>query len=80
MYREAQLPDLNNETLTAYNDKLYQLSVERGDYFVDVTSIMQTEDGSLPYQYCSDPEGMGIHLTDIACEKWIGYLRSHVAS
>ena len=79
MYRDAQLPDLNNETLIAYNDKLYQLSVERGDYFVDVTSIMQTEDGSLPYQYCSDPEGMGIHLTDIACEKWIGYLRSHVA-
>jgi len=79
MYREAQLTDLNNATLTTYNAKLYQLSVERGDYFVDVTSIMQTKDGSLPYQYCSDPENMGIHLTNIACEKWIAYLRTHVA-
>jgi len=79
MYREAQLTDLNNATLTTYNAKLYQLSIERGDHFVDVTSIMQTADGSLPYQYCSDPNEMGIHLTDTACEKWIAYLRTHVS-
>ena len=79
MYRAAQLPDLNNQALLEYNQKLYQLSVDRGDYFVDVASVMQTEDHSLPYQYCSDPEDMGIHLTNIACEKWIGFLRTHVA-
>ncbi|MPM80933.1 hypothetical protein SDC9_127984 [bioreactor metagenome] len=79
MYRKAQLPDLNNQALLEYNQKLYALALERGDYFVDVASIMQTEDHSLPYQYCSDPDDMGIHLTDIACEKWISYLRTHVA-
>ncbi|HZW49494.1 MAG TPA: GDSL-type esterase/lipase family protein [Bacillota bacterium] len=79
MLRSAQLQDLNNPTLAAYNEALYAMVMERGDYFVDVASVMQTSDGCLPYQYCSDPDGLGIHLTDIACDQWISYLRSHTA-
>ncbi len=80
MLRSAQLQDLNNPALAAYNEALYEMAVKRGDYFVDVASVMQTQDGCLPFQYCSDPEGQGIHLTDIACDEWITYLRSHTVS
>lgn len=79
MLRSAQLQDLNNPALAAYNAALYEMTVKRGDYFIDVASVMQTSDGCLPYQYCSDPDGLGIHLTDIACDQWITYLRTHTA-
>ena len=34
-------------------------------------------EGYLPTAYCSDPQGMGIHFTDTACQVWIDYLRTH---
>lgn len=77
MYRYAQLETLNNEIISGYNKALFKMAQRLGHHYVDVASIMQTADGSLPYQYCSDPAGMGIHLTDIACEKWISFLRHH---
>ena len=79
MVSSAQLTDLNNANLLQYDQKLEALCADRGWYFVDVASVMRDSDGSLPREYCSDPDGMGIHFTDIGCERWIEYLRTHTA-
>lgn len=65
---------LNNENLARYNAALEQMCQERGIHFVDVAQVMRDADGCLPREYCSDPEDMGIHVTDLACRVWLGYL------
>ena len=75
----AEQKQLNNENLELYNEKLAQLCLEKGYTFVDVASVLRDENGFLPREYCSDPDGMGIHFTDVACELWIDYLRSNAA-
>ena len=70
---------LNNDNLEIYNEKLAQLCQEKGYTFVNVASVLRDENGFLPREYCSDPDGMGIHFTDVACELWIDYLRSDAA-
>ena len=65
---------LNNENLVLYNQALEEMCQERGIHFIDVAAVLKGEDGYLPREYCSDPDGMGIHLTDVACKLWLGYL------
>jgi len=71
---------LNNENLFLYNQKLYQACAEKGYHFVDVAYIMRDAEGNLPPEYCSDPEGQALHFTDVACKKWIDYLRTHTVT
>ena len=55
-----------------------ELAQRRGWYFVDVASVMYTEDGnSLIPEYCSDPDDMGLHFTEAGCEAWVDYLYTH---
>jgi hypothetical protein len=65
---------LTNENLEKYNLLLLEMCEEREIRFVDVASVMRDENGFLPRNYCSDPDGMGIHLMDEACQLWLGYL------
>lgn len=72
--RGAEVGALNNETLVRYNEKLAEMCESRGIRFLDVASVLRDEEGFLPREYCSDPDGMGIHLTDKACRLWLGFL------
>lgn len=72
--RGAEVGDLNNETLSLYNEKLAEMCESRGIRFLDVAAVLRDEEGYLPREYCSDPDGMGIHLTDKACRLWLGCL------
>lgn len=71
---------LNNANLDKYNAGLKELAKEKGYHFADVASVMKKEDGSLKPEYCSDPEGMGIHFTDAGAEAWINYLLQNANS
>lgn len=66
-----------NEALFAYNLKMYELCLERRWNYVDIASVMRDENGCLPESYCSDPDSMGMHFTDEACQVWIDYLLTH---
>ena len=71
---------LNNANLIKYNRLLCE-TLQRSDFqaiwFVDVASALRGRDGALPPEYCSDPEELGIHFTDEACQIWIDYLYTH---
>ncbi|MCI8497472.1 MAG: hypothetical protein HFE85_04405, partial [Clostridiales bacterium] len=69
--------NITNQKLAEYDDKLAALCRQKGYHFVDVASVMRDENGRLPASYCSDPDGMGLHFTDAACEVWVEYLRTH---
>ena len=71
---------LNNANLLKYNELLcetLQGSGLQAVWFVDVASALRGEDGALPPKYCSDPDDLGIHFTDEACQIWIDYLYTH---
>lgn len=74
MLKETQLKQLNNPNLDKYNQQLKALCEEKGYHFADVASVMKDEEGNLIPEYCSDPEGMGIHFTDAGAQAWIDYL------
>lgn len=75
----AEVGALTNENLKVYNQMLLEMCQELGLRFVDVASVLRDENGYLPREYCSDPDGMGIHLTDAACRLWLGYLMEDAA-
>lgn len=71
---------LNNANLKKYDTLLWETIRDcdlTGVYFVDVASVMRGADGTLPIDYCSDPDNQGIHFTDKACRIWIDYLYTH---
>ena len=70
----AEVGALTNENLELYNELVLAMCEQRGICFVDVASVLRDENGYLPREYCSDPDGMGIHLEDQACKLWLGYL------
>lgn len=65
---------LNNANLAQYNAALERMCRDRGIHFVDVAQVMRDANGYLPRKYCIDPDEMGIHVTDLACRMWLGYL------
>lgn len=67
-----------NDAINEYNALLSQYCCQKGWYFIDVASVLRDENGFLHREYCSDPDGMGIHFTDAACEVWKEYLYTHV--
>lgn len=69
----------NNENFLLYNEKLLEMCKEKGYYYVDVSSVMRLEDGSLKPEFCSDPDNMGVHFSDVGCQSWIDYLYTHTA-
>ncbi|MBQ4568643.1 MAG: hypothetical protein IJA62_01080 [Ruminococcus sp.] len=70
---------LNNENIKVYNEKLRELCTQQGWAFVDVASVMYDAEGkNLNRDFCSDPDGLGVHFTEAGCEKWVEYLSTHV--
>ncbi|MBR5134918.1 MAG: hypothetical protein IKV35_04910 [Clostridia bacterium] len=69
--------NVTNARVNQYNTLISEYCREKGWYFVDVASVLRDENGKLPREYCSDPDGMGIHFTDAACQKWVEYLYTH---
>ncbi len=76
----AEKGALTNANLEIYNQKLEEMCLSRGIPFVDVASVMRDENGFLIRSYCSDPDGMGIHLTDEGCLVWLNYLMENAAN
>ncbi len=68
---------LNNENIRKYNSMLCDFCGRKDYVYLDVASEFEDGNGYLITEYCSDPEGMGIHLTDRACNVWIEYLYTH---
>lgn len=69
---------LNNDNIKIYNSRLSELCKKNGWAFVDVASVMYDAQGiNLNRDFCSDPDGMGVHFTEVGCEKWIEYLTTH---
>ncbi len=79
LVNEAQKGALTNENLSAYNVALKAMCEQNGHTFLDVASVMKNSDGSLIRDYCSDPDGMGVHFTNEGCIAWIEYLRTHIS-
>ena len=69
---------LNNERIRAYNQRMKDVCQNRGWYYMNVAEIFTDSNGYLPAEYCSDNNGMGIHFTSAAAEKWAEYLITHV--
>ena len=67
-----------NDEINEYNALVSQYCCLKGWYFIDIASALRDENGLLPREYCSDPDGMGIHFTDAACDVWTEYLYTHV--
>ena len=75
--KEQQMTNLNNPNLAAYDAKLSELCKKNGYYYIDVASAMRDSEGNLKPDYCSDPNDLGIHFTDKACQVWIDYILTH---
>lgn len=80
MLSSMQRETLNNENIRIFNGMLKEYVESQGDgyKFLDFYSVIADENGDLPAEYCSDPEGMGIHFTTDACEKWVEFLKNNV--
>ncbi len=75
--KDKQMKKLNNPNLQSYDAALSKMCREKGYHFVDVASVMRDKEGNLPLEYCSDPDNLGIHFTDKACDIWINYILTH---
>ncbi len=77
MLPEKQKKTLNNPNLERYNQLVSEFCEKDGWHFLDVASVMRDGTGSLKREYCSDPDDLGLHFTDAACEVWIHYILTH---
>ena len=78
MLENMQLTDLNNTTIAQFNEKAKVIAEEKGCTWLDVASAMGDENGNLVYEYCGDPDAMGLHFSDTGCSVWVDYLKHHV--
>lgn len=76
LYKEAG--ELTNKRVNVYNAAVSEYCRLKGWHYLDVASVLRGKDGRLPLEYCSDPDTMGIHFTDAACQKWVDYLYTHI--
>lgn len=67
-----------NQNVRKLNTMLRSMCDEHGWTYLDVASVMIDGNGALKTSYCGDPETMGIHFTDAACQAWVDYLKSNI--
>ena len=77
MLADKQKKTLNNPNLERYNGELSRICQKHGWYFLDIASVMRDDAGALKAEYCSDPDDLGLHFTDRACDVWIRYILTH---
>ena len=78
MLENMQLTDLNNTTIPQFNEKAKAIAEEKGCIWLNVASAMEDGSGNLVYDYCGDPDAMGLHFSDTGCAVWVDYLKNHV--
>lgn len=66
--------NFSNANMDKFNAALKKFCEENGCTYVDVASVMKNEDGALIASYCSDPDGIGVHVTYEGCKAWVDYL------
>jgi lysophospholipase L1-like esterase len=69
---------LNNDTITAYNERMAELCQENRWYYVDVAEAVKDSSGFLNQSYCSDYGKMGMHFNYTGAQVWVDYLLSHI--
>lgn len=74
IYEGHERNAMNNENLKIYNQKLLELCQKKGYHYIEVAEALRDNSGYLASEYCSDPDIMGIHMTDLASRVWLGYL------
>lgn len=77
MLANKQKKTLNNANLDRYNELVSKICEKHGWYFLNVASVMKDSTGALKKDYCSDPDDLGLHFTDAACEVWVHYILTH---
>lgn len=77
MIESAQLESFNNTLIKEFNGLLKTYCTEKGYQYVDVYSALADENGNLPKDLCSDPDGMGLHFNDTSCKMWVDYLKNN---
>lgn len=72
---------ITNERIKEYNSKIVKMCGENGWNFINVASVMYDSTGEvLKTEYCSDPDGMALHLNDSAAKVWVEYLKTHTVA
>lgn len=77
---DKQHGSFNNQKLDAFNKRLQTMCEQHGWTYVEINSLLRDENGNLNPAYCSDPQGMGIHMAQKGCDKWVNYLTSTFAT
>ena len=68
---------LNNANVAKFNKRAAEVCKERGFKFINVAEAVSDSNGALIYDYCSDPDYMGLHMNFKGVEKWVAYLKTH---
>lgn len=67
---------ITNDVINSFNGGLYNMSIEKQVYYLDVNSALADENGQLPESAARD----GVHLTHEYYKKWLDYLKLHAVS
>ncbi len=78
IYTSAQKGGLNNDRMDKYNEALKKFAAENGCEYIDLAPNLKDSSNGLKKEYCSDPDGLGVHFTDAACELWINALKNYL--
>ena len=76
----AQKTHLNNALIRQFNSNLEQLAAEEGCGFLNSYEALADSNGNLPYEFCSDPGALGLHLKFNGCAVWTDFLKANVGT
>ncbi|MBQ1389288.1 MAG: hypothetical protein IIY78_06635 [Clostridia bacterium] len=76
----AQKQHLNNTLIRQFNENLRQFAAEEGCGYLDSYHALADTNGNLPYDFCSDPGGLGLHLKFNGCAIWAEFIKSSIGS
>lgn len=77
MIKSAQMETFNNKLVKEFDDMLKTYCEQNHYHYLDVLSAFADQDGNLPDNLCSDPDSMGLHFNDQACQMWADYLKNN---
>lgn len=64
---------ITNRVINSFNDGLYNLSIDKRVFYLDINGALVDEKGKLPESASTD----GVHLKKDYYLKWFNYLKSH---
>ena len=76
----AQREHLNNDLIREFNSKLKTLAKDEGCGFLNSYDAFANSNGNLPFEFCSDPGALGIHLKQNACAVWTQFLKASIGT